>query len=344
MFSLQSLEIPIIAAPMAGGVTTPELVGAVGGAGGVGFVAGGYLSAEGLAHDMVAQSAKVLFGVNVFLPDDSPFSPKVDAALTTFREALAPLAEELGVEVGPAAHDRDDWTAKAELLVEKPVPVISCTFGTPNEQVVERWQGVGTCVMVTVTNADEAKRAAAAGVDGLIVQGPEAGGHRGTFTTAAVPGNTPLVELLAEVRSAVDLPMVAAGGLMTGAAIRGVLDAGAFAAQLGTAFLLTPEAGTAPAYRAALAERRYVETIPTRAFTGRFARSLANAFVERFHDVAPAAYPSVYSMTLPIRRAAAAAGDPDALALWAGTGWREAREAHAGDIVRDLWAEASKRR
>lgn len=344
MFSLQSLEIPIIAAPMAGGVTTPELVGAVGGAGGFGFVAGGYLTAEELAHDIVvAQSAEVLFGVNVFLPDDTPFSPKVDAALVSYREALAPLAAELGVEVGPADHDRDDWNAKVELLVEKPVPVISCTFGAPSEETVERWHSVGTCVMVTVTDADEAKRAAANGVDALIVQGPEAGGHRGTFTTPEVPGNTPLLELVQEVRDVVDLPLVAAGGLMTGQAIRSALDAGAFAAQLGTAFLLTPEAGTHPAYRAAIRERRYAETLPTRAFTGRFARGLVNAFVESFHDLAPAAYPSVYTMTLPIRKAAAAAGDADALALWAGSGWREAREAHAGDIVRDLWAEASRR-
>lgn len=343
MFSLQSLEIPIIAAPMAGGVSTPELVGAVGAAGGFGFVAGGYRTAAQLSDDIdLAQSAEVHFGVNVFLPDESPFRPDVEAALAVFRQELAPIAEELGVEVGQPVHDRDDWAAKVELLISKPVPAVSCTFGTPSEEVVKRLRAEGTAVMVTVTDAHEAKLAAATGVDALIVQGPEAGGHRGTFLTSDLPGTTPLLDLLGEVRRVVDLPLIAAGGLTNGRAIRAALDAGATAVQLGTAFLLSDEAGTGPAYRRALRERTYADAIPTRAFTGRFARSLENEFVRRFHKIAPAAYPSVHTMTLPIRRAAAVAGRADYLAMWAGTGWHEAREAPAAQIARDLWEDANR--
>lgn len=340
MFSLQSLEIPLIAAPMAGGVSTPELVGAVGAAGGCGFVAGGYLTADQLASDIhLAQSASVLFGVNVFVPDEPPAGDQSEV-LAAYRDAIAPVAERLGVEVGEPLPGDDDWDAKIDLLCSTPVPMVSFTFGAPPKEVVDALHDEETYVLVTVTTVEEALAGAASGADALVVQGPEAGGHRGTFVAADEPGSTPLPLLLAEVREAVELPLVAAGGLTTGPSLRAALDAGAYAAQLGTAFLLADEAGTPTAIRKALTDPHFIETRLTRAFTGRWARSLENEFARDFTHLAPPLYPQVNAMTRPIRTAALAARDPQALSLWAGTTWRDAQPGPAADILRGLWTAA----
>jgi nitronate monooxygenase len=162
-------------------------------------------------------------------------------------------------------------------------------------------------------------------VDALVAQGAEAGGHRAVFRDdGRSPGGGELIgrrELLRQVRDVTSLPVAVAGGLSTGADVADALLHGAVAAVLGTAFLCCSEAGTSATHRRALLERRYPETIVTRAFTGRPARGLRNEFADEFDAGAPAAYPEVHAMTRPMRAAAAAAGDPTRLHLWAGTGW-----------------------
>ena len=218
------------------------------------------------------------------------------------------------------------------------MPVVSFTFGCPSAETVAALQAVGSAVWVTVTSAAEARAAAAAGADALVVQGAEAGGHRGSFDDSA-PQAIGLLALLQLVRAAVDLPLVATGGLMTGAAIAAVLAAGASAAQLGSAFMLTPEAGTAAAHRGALA-RDDAATELTRAFSGRTARGIVNRF-QREHDAsAPRAYPEVHYLTAPLRAAARAAGDADAINLWAGQAHPLARAVPAAELVTSLAAEA----
>lgn len=341
MFYLQSLDIPIIAAPMAGAVSTPELVGAVGAAGGLGFVAGGYLTPEQLEHEIaVAQSARVPFGVNLFVPDDEP-SAEARAAVERYREQVTPLAEALGVEPGQPTGGDDHYLGKIGVLLATPVPVVSFTFGCPSAEDVRRLQDVESFVMVTVTSVEEACLAAGVEADALIVQGPEAGGHRGTFTVTDTPPTEPLVQLIREVIAAVDLPVVAAGGLASGPALQAALAAGAVACQLGTAFLLADEAGTSLTHRRALQDPQFTETRLTRAFSGRWARSLENDTVRRYTD-APAAYPHINSVMSPIRRAAAQADDAQAMALWAGTTWTQTRPSPAADIVRELWAGAQE--
>ena len=192
---------------------------------------------------------------------------------------------------------------------------------------------------VTVTSADEARLAAEHGADSLVVQGTEAGGHQGTFGNAE-PNRTPLLDALAAVRAVVDLPLVATGGIMTAADARAVLDAGAHAVQIGTALLCTPEAGTSAVHRAALLDARYPGTVVTRAFTGRWARGLANRFTVE-HPDAPAGYPQVHHLTRPLRAAAAKAGDSDVPNLWAGTEWRAVRAEPAAEVVRRIGASAS---
>ena len=308
-------------------------------------------------------SADAPFGVNIFVPSGPPVDP---AAVAGYAQRLAPEAERYGAAVGtPPELDTDDWAAKLDLVVAERVPVVSFTFGCPSAEVVRRLQEAGSCVVVTVTSVAEALAGAAVGVDALCVQGPEAGGHRATFPLAGfasapagvldgppagvldgpLPGPTAeqsvgLLPLLTRVRAAVGLDLVASGGIMTGAGVAAVLAAGACAAQLGTAFLLATESGTNPIHRAALTSPDFPTTTVTEAFTGRPARGLTNRFMREYDGLAPADYPYVHHLTSPLRKAAAAAGDPHGMAMWAGQGFPLVRAAPAAELLATLTAEA----
>jgi len=199
-------------------------------------------------------------------------------------------------------------------------------------------RAVGTGVWVTVTDPDEAREAAAAGAGALVVQGTEAGGHRGAFVDREDRVDYGLLALLQLVRAHVDLPLVAAGGIATGRAVAAVLAAGAAAAQVGTAFMLCPEAGTSAPHRAALASAR--PTGLTRAFSGRLARGIVNRLQAERTATAPLAYPEVHHVTAPLRAAARDAGDEDVINLWAGEAHALAAEAPAAEVVARLMDEA----
>ncbi|SDB80785.1 nitroalkane oxidase [Raineyella antarctica] len=340
MSGFPTLRVPILAAPMAGGPSTPALVSAMAEAGGLGFLAAGYLPVAALAEQVAAvrTAGTDLFGVNLFVPDTEPIDLP---AVLAYREALLPLAAELGLDGLPEPYPDDDgWAAKVDLLVDQPVPIVSFTFGLPDRTTVERLHGVDTLLVATVTSTADARAAVEAGMDGLVVQGPGAGGHQGTWHTSDPAPSLPLDDLLAQVLAEVDVPVVAAGGLATADDVHRVVSAGAAGAQLGTAFLLTPEAGTNPTYRAALTHPGFGPTRMTRAFSGRWARSLDNAFIATYDALAPASYPAINQVTGPIRRAAAAAGDAQHLHLWAGTGVEHVREASAAEVVAQLWPDA----
>ena len=331
MPTLFDLTKPIVVAPMAGGPSTPELVSAASAAGALGFLAAGYRSVADLMDQITETRASAgLFGVNLFVPEED--QGDLDAA-RAYRDQLRTLAEQLGVPHLPEPTPDDDaFDAKIEALLDDPVPFVSFTFGCPDSPLVRRLRDRGTTVLATVTCVDDAARAEAAGVDALIVQGPEAGGHRATFACVSEPGTTSLGQLVTQVKLASELPLVATGGLASP-----IMVASAFriadAVQVGTAFLLADEAGTSAAHRAALVDPAFTETAVTRAFSGRPARGLQNRFMEEYGPAAPPAYPAVNQVTTPIRRAAAAAGDLQHVHLWAGTGWQEARPGPAEEIV-----------
>ena len=314
---------------MAGDPTTPALAAAVSAAGGLGCLAAGYKPAERVAAEIAAVRAATdrPFGLNVFVPGGPPVDP---AAVQAYRESLAGEAARYGVPAGEPTVDDDGWAAKLELAGT--VPVASFTFGCPAAADIARLRAGGTLVLVTVTTPAEAAHAVAAGADALCVQGVEAGGHRGTFGDR--PGDLALLPLLALVRAAVDVPLLAAGGIMTAAGVRAVLAAGATAAQCGTAFLTATEAGTAPPHRTALTDPARTTAL-TRAFSGRWARGLTNRFLTE-HAGAPAGYPALHHVTSPLRKAAAAAGDPEGMAMWAGQGHALARPGTAAEILARL--------
>lgn len=337
---LPTLAVPVVAAPMAGGPSTPELVVAVSDAGGLGFLGAGYKTVEAVQAEIaeVRRRTDRPFGMNIFLPGE----PAADlAAVKAYRDRLAPVAARLGVERGEPRWEDDE--ADAKLAAAAGVPVVSLTFGCPSADQISALQAAGSAVLVTVTTVAEALQALTVGVDGLWVQGAEAGAHRGSFVDDDSTGPAmPLLELLPALRAETDVPLVAAGGLMDGADVARVLAAGASWAGLGTAFLGCPEASTHPTYLAALADPRFDRTVMTRAFTGRPARALVNAFLRSYDEDAPRGYPEVHHVTRPLRTAAAAAGDADHLHLWAGEGWQRLRSMPAADLVAVLAAELTR--
>ncbi|WP_030418323.1 nitronate monooxygenase [Streptomyces sp. SCSIO 75703] len=332
---------PIVQAPMAGGVSVPQLAGAVCEAGGLGFLAAGYKTADGMYQEIKQLRGLTgrPFGVNLFMPQPETADP---AAVGVYAEQLAGEAAWYETELGDPDNGRDDnYDAKLAVLLDDPVPVVSFHFGVPAPEDLEALRRVGTVTLVSATTAEEARAVERAGADAVIAQGAEAGGHQGTHRDNPETGGagTGLLSLVAQVREAVSLPVVAAGGLMRGAQIAAVLAAGAGAAQLGTAFLATPESGAHPLHKAALTNPLYVRTELTRAFSGRPARGLVNRFVREHGPYAPAAYPEVHHLTAPLRKAAAKAGDAQGMALWSGQGHRMARDLPAGRLVEVLVEE-----
>jgi nitronate monooxygenase len=332
------LDVPIVGAPMAGGPGTPALAAAVSNAGGLGFLAGGYISAERLANDIVAARAKTTgpIGVNLFVPQPSVADV---IALDHYAEILDELAEHYDVQVGyPQFGDDDGWQQKLEVVADLRPELVSFTFGAPSPDVLRRFGALGMLIYITVTSPYEAGVAVAAGADGLVVQGPRAGGHRGTFAPDMEPNTESLHQLLDRIGHAHDIPLIAAGGLGTAEDVAGVLRRGAVAAQVGTALLLSDEAGTNPTHRSALKHPLFTATTVTRAFSGRYARGLENEFIRLLDRVAPLGYPEVNQMTSPIRQAAVEVDDPNGTNLWAGTAFRKARTGPAADIVASLAA------
>jgi nitronate monooxygenase len=338
-FELSALPLPIVQAPMAGGPSTPALAIAVCEVGGLGFLAAGYKRANAVGDEIrtVRESTSSPFGVNLFVPASAPADSK---SLKDYLRRLEPEADRQGAELGEARFDDDDWEAKLEVLYEVRPAVASFTFGCPGPPVVNRLHGVDIAVWVTVTNAAEALVAREAGADALVVQGTEAGGHRGGFIDdGSEEGGVGLVALLRVLSRATALPLIASGAVADGAALAAVLCAGASAAQVGTALMLAPEAGTVEAQRALLAERR--PTRVTRAFTGRAARGIVNRFMEEHSRAAPVAYPEIHHVTSPLRAAARRAGDAEAFNLWAGQAHELVQARPAGEIVREMAAEAA---
>lgn len=332
---------PIVQAPMAGGVSVPQLTAAVSEAGGLGFLAAGYKTADGMYQEIKQLRGLTgrPFGVNVFMPQPEYAE---SGAVEVYAHQLAGEAAWYETELGDPDSARDDgYDAKLAVLLDNPVPVVSFHFGVPGREVLDRFRRAGTLTLVTATTAEEALAVERAGADAVIAQGVEAGGHQGTHRD--LPENDGsgigLLSLVAQIRETVRIPIVAAGGIMRGGQIAAVLAAGASAAQLGTAFLATPESGAPAVYKQALTNPLFARTELTRAFSGRPARGLVNRFLREHGPYAPAAYPELHHLTSPLRKAAAKAGDAQGMALWAGQGHRMARELPAGRLVEVLAEE-----
>ena len=338
MLAQFGMSIPLVAAPMSGGPTTPVMVSAAARAGGLGMLAAGYKSAETVEAEIKAVRAESIpFGINLFAPNPLP----VD--LDSYRAYAAVVqrdADRFGVALPTEpVEDDDGFDEKVALLVDDPVPMVSFTFGIPPRAVIAALRRAGSVVAQTVTTRDEAAQAHDAGVDMLVVQAVTAGGHSATLSPQKPLTPVPIADLVSQITATVPLPVLAAGGLATSSAVADVIRAGATAAAVGTVLLRAAESGASATHRSALTDPARTETVLTRAFTGRPARGLRNAFIDAHEAEAPPGYPAVHHLTSPLRKAAAAAGEPDYLHLWAGTGYRHATAEPTAEILRRLAAD-----
>jgi nitronate monooxygenase len=336
VLELLGTSLPVVAAPMSGGPTTPALVLAAVAAGSGGSLAGGYKTAEALAEQVAeVRTTTGRYGVNLFSPNQVPVDPGAYAA---YRELLLPLAAAYGVDL-PATpvEDDDGWQAKVDVLLEAAPPLVSFTFGLPEPTAARALRRAGCTLVQTVTSPREALEAQESGMEALIVQSVDAGGHWGTFTPNRPPERLRLPELVRAVGAVTDLPIMAVGGIGTSADVAATLQAGAQAVAVGTLLLLADEAGTNPAHRAGFSVDRG-DPVTTTAFSGRPAGGLPNGFLTAYDGRGPLGYPALHHLTSPIRRAAAAQADPEHVNLWAGTGHRSIRAAPAAEILSSLVA------
>jgi nitronate monooxygenase len=332
---------PIVQAPMAGGATTPELVAAVCNAGALGSFAAGVVPPAAMVEGVrrIRALTERPFNVNLFVLD--PPSPTA-AELARAHELLAPFRAELGLGPGQTpATFCEDPRAQIEALLALAPPVVSFVFGVLDGETVARFKRAGCLVIGTATTVAEARAWEAAGADFICAQGAEAGGHRGTFLGDVEQACIGLMALVPQIVRAVRRPVIAAGGIMDGRGIAASMILGAQAAQLGTAFLACPESGIAAVWKQKVLEARDDSTRLTRAFSGRYARGIVNPFMDRmrlFQEEVPA-YPVQNALTTEIRQAAAKAGRPEFMSLFAGQGAAMVRQAPAGELVQTLVEE-----
>lgn len=309
------IQHPIIQAPMAG-ITTPEFVAACTEAGLLGSIGAGYLSASDTRS--VIQQVKALtngpFSVNLFVPDNTPFDQE---QLRLAYLALQPIGEQLGMPFWKAPLSEPDFHGQIEVVIDEKPTACSFTFGIPDVESVERLHDAGVLLIGTATTLDEAMAVQQAGLDMVVIQGAEAGGHRGSFH----PGG-PLISLdalLAEVREVIQIPIIVAGGIATNERMNELLKKGASAVQIGTVLLATEESGASSAYKQAVLNANSDSTVITDVFSGRPARGICNRFIEQMNESTIAPYPYQNDLTKRIRKEAAVQNNAEFLSLWAGS-------------------------
>jgi nitronate monooxygenase len=334
------LSLPLIQSPMAGGPDTPALAAAVSAAGGLGSLGCGYLQPEKIEEVVQATRAltKRAFAVNLFIRSDPPDEA---AELARVAAALEPFRRELKLPEHPAAlKPLPRVAAQLETVLRLKPKVLSFTFGMPSATELASLRSAGIVTVGTATSLEEGEVLQALGVDAVCAQGSEAGGHRGTFLGRAEDALIGTLGLTRQLVTRLRVPVIAAGGIMDGAQLRAALDLGAAAAQLGTAFMLCPEAGTHPAHRQALKSADARHTVVTRAFSGRAARGIKNRFSAAFEETAPTTFPQHQALTAELRAAAAAQGRTDLMQLWCGQNAVLLRELPAAELVSALAREA----
>jgi nitronate monooxygenase len=335
------IKFPIIQAPMGGGLTTPELIAAVCNAGALGSLAAAYLTPDQILDEFRRIRALTDKPLNINL-----FAGGYAMEAVPDTRSMMSLLEEIHETLGLPAPvlpslPPDPFPNQFEAVLEARPEIFSFTFGIPSPDAMKRLQQRGIPAFGTATTVEEARLLEKAGVAAVVAQGAEAGAHRGTFLGSFESSMIPTLDLVVAIRSAVSVPVIAAGGLMNGRDIARTFAVGAAAAQLGTAFLPCPESGAPEAYQRAILSARADTTIITRAFSGRPARGLRNTFIDKLqgkeNSILP--YPLQNALTRPMRAAAAKANNAGFLSLWAGQGVTRARSLPAAELIVCLIAE-----
>ena len=336
---LFDVDLPVIQAPMAGVQGSALAIAACEG-GGLGSLPCAMLAPDAIAHELEAITTRTRrpFGVNFFC--HVPPTPDADRE-REWRAALSPYYDEFGIDAGsiPAGPGRLPFSAYAAEVVERFRPaVVSFHFGLPAPELLDRVRSWGSKIVSSATTVEEARWLEAHGVDAIVAQGVEAGGHRGMFLTDDVTTQLGTVALLPQVLRAVNVPVIAAGGIADTTSVAAMLSMGASAVQVGTAFLLCPEATTSPVHRAALTGEHASHTALTNLFTGRPARGIVNRIMRELGPISalPPAFPLATSAIAPLRSRAEARGSGDFSPLWSGQNASGCRNVAAARLLRQL--------
>ncbi|MFV8827336.1 NAD(P)H-dependent flavin oxidoreductase [Alkalihalobacterium sp. APHAB7] len=339
-----NIKLPIIQAGMAGGPTTPELVATVSNQGALGTLGAGYMTPEDMrtAIHNIRRLTDQPFAVNIFIPEPVELE---EQKVFEMSHTLQPFYEELGIKQPTLP---PEWGAQFEqqmkVIIEEKVPVFSFTFGILDLHWVKQLKANGTKVIGTATTVKEAQLLEEIYVDAIVAQGSEAGGHRGTFSCQAEDAMIGTIALVPQMVDSVNVPVIAAGGIMDGRGLLASLSLGASGVQMGTVFLPAIESGANPVYKKSLMKATEEDTTVTVKFSGKAARGLKNAFIARLSDVSDIQvpnYPIQNALTQPLRKEAAKQGKAEWLSMWAGQGLRLAQSEGAGQIIHRVMEQAS---
>jgi nitronate monooxygenase len=332
------IEYPIIQAPMAGGITTPELVAAVSRAGGLGTLGAGYMTAEQIRSAIreIRRLTDRPFGVNLFVPETREESAVCDERVT---RVMNEIRRELGIAADPqVTRYAEPFEEQIAAVVEERVPVFSFTFGLLSGEWMAELKRYGAVVIGTATTVREAVMLAESGVDMVTAQGSEAGGHRGSFLHDGMSNMVGTMALVPQIADKLNIPVIAAGGIMDGRGIAAALALGAQGVQMGTAFLTCQESSAHPLLKEAVLSMSDESTVVTRVFSGKPARGIVNTFIEALtpYEQAVPPYPVQNALTRDIRQAAGKQQRSEYLSMWAGQAGALGRRTDAESLIREL--------
>src|SRR3989338_1367910 len=330
------IQYPIIQAPMAGGITTPELVSAVSNAGGLGSLGAGYMSAAEIksAIHAIRELTNKPFAVNLFIPETHHAAEnQIIKSCHNIEESCT----ELQLKIIPAKKPyAPSFEKQMNVLIEEKIPIFSFTFGLLDSAWINKLKKNNTILIGTATNLAEAIALEKNGVDMIVAQGSEAGGHRSTFLGEAEDSLIHLSALISQIKNKINIPIIAAGGMMNRKNIAAMLAIGASSVQMGTAFLSCHESGAHPKYKEILLLQTIDKTILTRAFSGKLARGIENKFTTRMECKKENIldYPIQNALTHSMRKMAKEKNNPDFMSLWAGQFAYLSKRMSVGELMR----------
>ncbi|WML55616.1 nitronate monooxygenase [Neobacillus sp. PS3-12] len=344
---LLNIEYPIIQAPMAGGITTSKLVAAVSNSSGLGMIGAGYMTPLQIREQIreIKQLTSKPFGINLFVPNEFQVT---ENELISAQQKLNQIRKQLNlqpkefIDIPAVTNVLNNFIEQVQILIEEKVPICSFTFGIPSKQVIAELKQSNIILIGTATTVREAVEYEKAGMDLVVAQGSEAGGHRGSFINGEQESLIGLMSLIPQVVDVVSIPVIAAGGIMDGRGLRASICLGAKGVQMGTAFLTCVESGAHPVYKEAILHANENDTVLTRSFSGKWARGIKNEFILKMNDYEPSLpeYPIQNTLTQDIRKTSASQNNPAFMSLWSGQSPRLAKSQTVESLIKSVISEA----
>ncbi|WP_087973973.1 NAD(P)H-dependent flavin oxidoreductase [Oceanobacillus rekensis] len=345
---LLKIKYPIIQAPMAGGITTTELVSEVSNYGGLGMIGAGYMTPIQIRTQIreIKQLTSNSFGINLFVPNEFDVT---DQEVKSVNQILRPIREQLNLhpidslEIPTFNHLLEEFNEQIKTVIEEKVPICSFTFGIPPREVIHELKQHHIILMGTATTVREALENEKAGMDIIVVQGSEAGGHRGNFTQGYQESLVGLMSLIPQVADNVSIPVVSAGGIMDGRGLTASICLGAKGVQMGTAFLTCVESGANELHKEEILNAHEDQTVLTRSFSGKYARGVKNKFISEMlqNEASLPDFPVQNILTKGIRKASSSQNNRDYMSLWSGQSPRLAKRQTVNALIKGVISEAN---